>query len=88
MDLFAPLVHEFTYQAMVHELLPIKAGDKTFYTTVVNQGTPNEEVKEMELGERDIIWVGNRHMHMRDLTGKLVADFTKFRNNNPQFAQT
>ena len=27
MDLVAPLVHEFTYQAMVHDLLPVKEGD-------------------------------------------------------------
>lgn len=88
MDLFAPLVHEFTYQAMVHDLLPIKETDKTFYKTVINEGTANEEVKEMELGEKDKIWVENRHLHMKDLLEKLVADFNKFRADHPQFAET
>jgi syntaxin-binding protein 1 len=87
MDLFAPLVHEFTYQAMVHDLLPIKEADKTFYKTVINEGTPGEEVKEMELGEKDKIWVENRHLHMKDLLEKLVADFNKFRADHPQFAE-
>jgi syntaxin-binding protein 1 len=87
MDLFAPLIHEFTYQAMVNELLPIKDGDKTFYKTVLNQGSPNEETREMELGEKDKIWVENRHLHMKDLLQKLVADFNKFRAENPQFAE-
>ena len=86
MDLFAPLVHEFTYQAMVHDLLPLKEGDKTFYKTIVNQGETQEE-KDMELGEQDKIWVENRHLHMKDLLEKLVDDFKKFRAANPQFAE-
>jgi syntaxin-binding protein 1 len=87
MDLFAPLIHEFTYQAMAHELLPLKDGDKTFYQTVVNKGGSNQEKKDMELGERDRIWVDNRHLHMKDLLEKLVAEFNKFRSDNPQFAE-
>lgn len=87
MDLFAPLVHEFTYQAMAHDLLPIKDGDKTLFKTIVNRGGANEEEKEMELSEKDKIWVENRHLHMKDLLEKLVADFNKFRAENPQFAE-
>ncbi|KAK9856756.1 hypothetical protein MYU51_000663 [Penicillium brevicompactum] len=86
MDLFAPLLHEFTYQAMVHDLLPVNDGDKVTYKTVVNEGSKNEEVKEMEIGEDDKIWVDYRHMHMKDLLGRLGEDFAKFRAANPQFA--
>ncbi|KAJ5218636.1 uncharacterized protein N7498_000735 [Penicillium cinerascens] len=86
MDIFAPLLHEFTYQAMVHDLLPIKDGDKVTYKTRVNEGKPNEEVKDMELGEHDKIWVDYRHMHMKDVLGKLADDFAKFRKANSQFA--
>ena len=86
MDLSAPLIHEFTYQAMVHELLPVREGDKVHYTTVFNKGTPGEERKDMELGESDKIWLENRHLHMKDLLEKLVADFNRFRAENPQFA--
>lgn len=87
MDLFAPVLHEFTYQAMVHDLLPVKDGDKVFYKTVVNQGDANQEEKDMEIGEKDKIWVENRHLHMKDLLEKLVGDFNKFRAENPQFAE-
>ena len=87
MDLFAPLVHEFTYQAMAHDLLPIRDEDKTLFKTIVNRGGANEEEKEMELSEKDKIWVENRHLHMKDLLEKLVADFNKFRAENPQFAE-
>ena len=72
---------------MVHDLLPIKEADKTFYRTVINQGTASEEVKDMELGEKDRIWIENRHLHMKDLLEKLVADFNKFRADHPQFAE-
>jgi syntaxin-binding protein 1 len=87
MDLFAPLIHEFTYQSMVHDLLPIKEGDKITYKMVVNKGTTNEEVKEMELNDHDRIWVEYRHMHMKDVLGKLGEDFARFRAANPQFAE-
>lgn len=86
MDLFSPLVHEFTYQAMAHDLLPIKEGDKITYKTILNQGQQDEEAREMELAENDTIWVDSRHLHMKDLLGRLVEDFNKFRAANPQFA--
>ncbi|WEW57761.1 syntaxin binding protein 1 [Emydomyces testavorans] len=86
MDLVAPLVHEFTYQAMAHDLLPIKEGEKVTYETTINAGQPNQEIKEMEISEHDSIWVENRHLHMKDLLGKLVDDFNQFIAKNPQFA--
>lgn len=86
MDLFAPLVHEFTYQAMAHDILPIRDGDKVLYKTITNEGGPNQEEKEVELSEKDRLWVENRHLHMKDLLEKLVEDFNKFRAENPQFA--
>ncbi|OAX79973.1 hypothetical protein ACJ72_05704 [Emergomyces africanus] len=87
-DICAPLVHEFTYQAMAHDLLPLKEGDKVTYKTTLNEGLPNEEVKEMEISEHDKIWTDSRHLHMKDLLGKLVDDFNKFRADNPQFNES
>ncbi|KKY13716.1 putative sec1 family superfamily [Phaeomoniella chlamydospora] len=86
LDLFSPLVHEFTYQALALDVLPISDGDKVTYKYISNQGRPNEEEKHVDIGEKDKIWVANRHMHMKDLLEKLVADFNKFRAENPQFA--
>ena len=102
MDLVAPLIHEFTYQSMVHDLLPIRGSnrqadprrkgreeddseDKAFYT--LNEGSATTERKIMELSESDKIWVENRHLHMAVLVEKLVRDFKKFREDNPQFAE-
>lgn len=88
MDLFAPLLHEFTYQAMAHDLLPIKEGDKVTYKTIVNEGRPDEEEKEVEIGEKDKIWVENRHQHMKDTIEKLMGDFQRFIDENPHFTNS
>lgn len=88
MDLMSPLVHEFTYQAMAMDLLPIRDDeDKIKYRNMIKKGTPQQEEKDVEIGEKDKIWVANRHMHMKDLLGKIVNDFNKFRAENPQFAE-
>jgi len=88
MDVIAPLVHEFTYQAMAFDLLPIREGDKVTYKTVVNEGQPDQEEKEVEIGENDRIWVENRHRHMKDTIEKLMGDFQKFIDQNPHFTKT
>ncbi|KAF6833461.1 Sec1 family protein [Colletotrichum plurivorum] len=85
MDLVAPFVHEFTYQAMVHDLLPIKDGDKVTYHVVTNEGTPESEEQDMELCDKDSVWVDNRHRHMSDTIEKLQGDFRKFLEANPHF---
>lgn len=85
MDLMAPLVHEFTYQAMAHDLLPIKEGDKVTYRMTVNEGQPDAEEKDMELQEKDKVWVDSRHRHMKDTIDKLMGDFQKFLDENPNF---
>ena len=87
MDLAAPFVHEFTYQAMAYDLLPIREGDKSTYRTVINEGSPEEEEKDMEISEKDKIWVENRHQHMSKSIEKLMTDFKKFIADNPQFTQ-
>lgn len=88
MDLMAPLLHEFTYQAMVHDLLPIQEqpnGKATFHMTI-NENTPEAEEKDMELAEKDPVWVGNRHKHMKDTIDRLMSDFQKFLDQNPNAA--
>lgn len=83
LDLFAPLVHEFTYQAMVHDLLPLKEGDKVYYKAGISQAQPG---KDQEISEKDSIWVKYRHLHMKDLLDELIKDFSAFKAQNPQFA--
>lgn len=85
MDLMAPLLHEFTYQAMAHDLLTLKEGDKVTYHMTINEGSDGAEDKDMELQEKDKVWVDNRHRHMKDTIEKLMGDFQKFLDQNPNF---
>ncbi|KAF2019962.1 Sec1-like protein [Aaosphaeria arxii CBS 175.79] len=87
MDLFAPLLHEFTYQAMAHDLLKIQDGDKVTYRTVINEDEPGAEEKDMEISDKDKIWVENRHRHMKDTIDKLMGDFQRFIADNPHFTK-
>ena len=87
MDLFAPVVHEFTYQAMIHDLLPLVEGDKVYYRTTLTQNEASGSIKDVEIGEKDSIWVKNRHLHMKDLLEKLASEFQAFKAKNPQFAE-
>lgn len=85
MDLYAPILHEFTYQAMAHDLLPIKEGDKVTYRMLVNEGQPDQADKDVEISEKDKIWAENRHRHMVHVIGKLESDFKTFLKNNANF---
>lgn len=85
MDLNAPLLHEFTYQAMAHDLLDIKDGDKVTFHLKINEGRPDEEDKDAELTDEDSVWVDTRHRHMKDTIDKLMADFQRFLDENPHF---
>jgi len=87
MDVQSPLIHEFTYQAMAFDLLPIRDGDKVTYKTIVNEGKFNQETKDVEISEKDKIWVENRHRHMKDTIEKLMGDFQRFIDDNPHFTK-
>ncbi|KAH6635298.1 Sec1-like protein [Chaetomium sp. MPI-SDFR-AT-0129] len=84
MDLMAPLLHEFTYQAMIHDLLPIREQENGKVTFFNDKGETPEE-KEMDLSDKDTVWVSNRHGHMKDTIDKLMSDFKKFMADNPNF---
>ncbi|KIW33362.1 uncharacterized protein PV07_00219 [Cladophialophora immunda] len=87
MDLMSPFVHELTYQAMAMDLLPIRDDeDKITYRNVIRRGQPDQEEKDVEISEKDNLWVAHRHMHMKDLLVQLSEEFRKFQAKNPQFA--
>ena len=87
MDLKAPLVHEFTYQAMAHDLLDIKDEDNVTFRIKINEGRQDEEEKDAEITEKDPVWLDIRHRHMKDTIDKLKTDFQKFLDDNPQFKE-
>ncbi|KAJ7202875.1 Sec1-like snare protein [Mycena pura] len=83
MDMVAPFVHEFTYQAMATDLLPIEGGSK--YTYKFQSSLGEYEDKTATLSDADAVWTGVRHMHMREAIDKLMADFNSFLEENAVF---
>ncbi|KAJ7211803.1 Sec1-like protein [Mycena haematopus] len=83
MDMVAPFVHEFTYQAMANDLLPIEGGSK--YTCLQIQSSVGAfEDKTATLTDADTVWTEVRHMHMREAIDKLMADFNRFLEENAE----
>ncbi|KAF6761496.1 ras opposite [Ephemerocybe angulata] len=83
MDMLAPFVHEFTYQAMANDLLHIENGTKYMYKFQSAVGA--YEDKTAILSDADTVWTEVRHMHMRETIDKLMADFNKFLVDNAVF---
>ncbi|KAJ7920739.1 Sec1-like snare protein [Mycena leptocephala] len=83
MDMIAPFVHEFTYQAMANDLLPIEGGTK--YTYKFQSSVGAFEDKTATLTDADSVWTEVRHMHMREAIDKLMADFNRFLEENAVF---
>lgn len=88
MDLMAPLLHEFSYQSFIHDVLPLREqpNGAVTYHMVINEGLPQAEEKDVEITEKDKLWVDNRHKHMADTIAKLMGDFKSFIAKNPNFA--
>ncbi|KAF5361824.1 hypothetical protein D9756_002266 [Leucocoprinus leucothites] len=83
MDMIAPFIHEFTYQAMANDLLPIDNGTKFTYKFQAAVGT--YEDKTATLSDNDKLWTELRHMHMREAIDKIMNDFNKFTEEHAVF---
>lgn len=78
-DSVSPLLHEFTYQAMAYDLLPIEATD--------SYKSENGEVSG-KLSEDDVDWVELRHLHISQVTEELTKRVQELKAANPHFADT
>jgi len=78
-DPVAPIIHEWTYEAMTYDLLPLN-GDSYQYEAENRKGT--KETKEGLLEESDPMWKDLRHMFIADVSNKLNSLLTQFREQN------
>lgn len=82
-DPVAPLLHEFTYQAMVADLLNVEEaanGLKYTYEYIQEDGTSKDQ--EAALNDQDAVYTSIRHMHIAITTEQLIDDFNKFMSEN------
>ncbi|KAJ2308936.1 syntaxin binding protein 1 [Coemansia sp. RSA 2705] len=80
-DLYSPLLHEFTYQALAHDLLDLNAGNKYVYEAESANG--HRQTIEAELSEqKDPIWEKLRHWHIGDVSQTLTDQFERLLKDN------
>lgn len=78
-DPVAPIIHEWTYEAMVYDLLPLE-GNVYKYEFETEGG--KVETKAHILDERDAIWVDLRHQHFAAASLKISSMLDEFRKKN------
>mmetsp|Transcript_8158 Transcript_8158/g.30100 ORF Transcript_8158/g.30100 Transcript_8158/m.30100 type:complete len:632 (+) Transcript_8158:183-2078(+) len=74
-DPVAPVIHEWTYEAMVHDILDVK-GKMYTYEFETNRGGMEE--KHVLLDEHDLVWLELRHVHFAEASMTLDAKMRKF----------
>eukprot|EP01012_Entosiphon_sulcatum_P025549 TRINITY_DN30882_c0_g1_i1.p1 TRINITY_DN30882_c0_g1~~TRINITY_DN30882_c0_g1_i1.p1 ORF type:complete len:613 (-),score=124.44 TRINITY_DN30882_c0_g1_i1:76-1914(-) len=79
-DCVAPLIHEFTYQAMLHDLLGDAIQDTKYSYETVNQ-RGEKQTKEALLDEADPMWVEYRHRHIHDVQVGVAQKFQQFKDS-------
>ncbi|KAJ2124276.1 syntaxin binding protein 1 [Coemansia sp. RSA 720] len=80
-DLYSPLLREFTYQALVHDLIDLDRGNKYTYNIESTDGQPQSA--EAELSEqKDPIWKQLRHWNISEVSQTLADQFEKLLKDN------
>ncbi|KAK3217972.1 hypothetical protein Dsin_011942 [Dipteronia sinensis] len=79
-DQIAPIMHEWTYDAICRDLL-IMEGNKYVHEIPSKTGGPPEK-KEVLLEEHDPVWLELRHAHIADASERLHEKMTNFITKN------
>ncbi|CAO3693040.1 unnamed protein product [Rhizopus stolonifer] len=85
LDPAAPLLHEFTYQAMLNDLLSVQETENRVgiqYNYEFNQTDGSIGSQEVTLDEEDSVYKSVRHMHIAQCTDYLVEKFNEFLSEN------
>nr|GEX25194.1 protein transport Sec1a-like [Tanacetum cinerariifolium] len=70
-DMVAPVIHEWTYDAMCHDLVDLDGNKYTMEVRGKSGGDP--EKKEFHLDDNDPVWLEMRHLHIADASERLTA---------------
>lgn len=80
-DLVSPLLHEFTYQAMAQDLLPIHHENR--YDYKYSSGVKGDSAtRTVALDENDSLWLAMRHTHIAACSKFIVDQFNQFLSEN------
>ena len=86
-DLLSPLMHEFTYQAMVYDLLPIQSNDQITIQAPATDNSDNnnnnsQTTKTLILNDNDKLWTELRTKHIADVLDILSTRIRETVNSN------
>ncbi|XP_076951952.1 protein transport Sec1a-like [Bidens hawaiensis] len=79
-DLVAPVIHEWTYDAMCHDLVDLDGNKYVMEIPSKSGGAP--EKKEFLLEDHDSVWLEMRHLHIADASEKLSDKMDTLRSKN------
>eukprot|EP00884_Botryococcus_braunii_P006265 jgi/Botrbrau1/1563/Bobra.0107s0050.1 len=80
-DVVAPIIHEWTYEAMAYDLLESKINGNVFeYQSETQAG--RSETKEHLLDERDELWLKLRHQHFAAAAAHITQSLDEFRSKH------
>ncbi|XP_061961505.1 protein transport Sec1a-like isoform X1 [Populus nigra] len=79
-DQIAPVIHEWTYDAMCHDLLEMDGNKYVVELPSKTGGSP--EKKEVLLEDQDLVWRELRHAHIADASERLHDKMTTFVSKN------
>ncbi|ODV97961.1 hypothetical protein PACTADRAFT_451 [Pachysolen tannophilus NRRL Y-2460] len=86
-DLFSPLLHEFTYQAMCFDLIDFPNNKNGYYDNEYTYDAENERnekiTKTSKLNDLDEDWVSLRHLHILEASETLVSKVNELIMKNP-----
>ncbi|KAI3449129.1 hypothetical protein Pfo_005794 [Paulownia fortunei] len=79
-DQIAPIIHEWTYDAMCHDLLNLDGNKYVHEVPSKSGGQP--ERKEVLLEDHDPVWLELRHTHIAEASERLHEKMTNFVSKN------
>ncbi|KAL9670850.1 hypothetical protein QQ045_008409 [Rhodiola kirilowii] len=79
-DQISPVIHEWTYDAMCHDLLEMD-GNK-YVQEVPSKSGGEPEKKEVLLEDQDPVWLELRHAHIADASERLHDKMSNFMSKN------
>lgn len=83
LDLYAPLLHEFTYQAMAMDIVEGLERQNKYVYTVENERGEEQKMETSLDSEDDDTWVALRHMHIIEASELIISRINDLIKNNP-----
>lgn len=83
LDLYAPLLHEFTYQAMAMDIVEGLERNNKYIYHAENERGEDQEISTSLDSEDDETWMALRHMHIIEASELIIGRINDLIKNNP-----